>query len=107
MTVELLIGRLRDCGAALVLDGGDLRCKGPGEVLTPEVLDALRTHKAAIVAALEAECRGTPGPCVRCGRVAWAEYGAELAAGSLVCGDCLSPADVAAGSVPVACGGAL
>lgn len=103
MNVPELIGRLRDRGVALVFDGGDLRCRGPGEVLTPEVLDALRTHKAAILKALARECEGTPGPCQRCGRAARPDCGAErLPSGELICGDCGTPADAAAGSVPVA-----
>ena len=95
MTPADFVARLRERGVALVLDGGDLRCTGPGEVLTPEVLDVLRAHKPAIVAALTLEAARTPGPCLRCGGVAWTEYGAaRLASGAVVCGDCETADDV-------------
>jgi len=57
--------------------------------------------------ALAGECEGSPGPCLRCGRAARPDCGAErLLTGELVCGDCLTPEDLVAGSVPVAGGGA-
>lgn len=102
MRIADLIGRLREHGAALVLNGDRVRCQGAAEVLTPEVLQALRAHKAAIVDALSRECHGTPGPCERCGRAARPEVGAErLSSGELVCGDCVTTEDVEAGSVPL------
>lgn len=102
MTPATFVARLRERGVALVLDGGNLRCTGPGEVLTPEVLDVLRAHKPAIVAALALEVAGPPGPCSRCGRVAWPEYGAaQLASGAVVCGDCEKDSDIATGSIPL------
>ncbi len=102
MRIADLIGRLREHGAALVWSGDGLRCQGPAEVLTPEVLRVLREHKAAIAEVLTRECRGTPGPCERCGRVARPENGAErLPSGELVCGDCVTTEDVEAGSAPI------
>jgi len=107
MTTWELIGQMRDRGVTLVLEGGSLRCQGPGEVLTPEVLAELRAHKQAVLEALAGECEGSPGPCLRCGRAARPDCGAErLLTGELVCGDCLTPEDLVAGSVPVAGGGA-
>jgi len=101
--VSDVIGRLRERGVVLVPGPGDhVVVRGPDAVLTPEVRAALSRNEAAVLAALAVEYRGSPGPCVRCGRAAWAEYGAErLASGELVCGDCLAPWDVEAGSVPL------
>jgi len=43
-----------------------------------------------------------PAPCVRCHRVAWPDDGAErLADGTVVCGYCVKPSDVEAGSIPM------
>ena len=103
MKVSDVIGRLRARGVVLVPGPGDhVVVRGPDAVLTPEVRAALSRNEAAVLAALAFEYRGSPGPCVRCGRAAWAEYGAErLASGELVCGDCLAPWDVEAGSIPL------
>ena len=49
---------------------GTLRYKAPKGVLTPELLDAIRQHKAALLAMLTPERRiplpRSPAPCWRC-----------------------------------------
>ena len=63
------------------------------------VRQVLEEERAAILARTTAR---SPGPCDRCGRVVWVGTGAErLPDGTLICGDCLAPWDVEAGSVPV------
>lgn len=108
MKVADLIGRLRERGVVLVPDGCDhVVVRGPEAVLAPSVREAIARNEAAIQAALEFEYRGSAGPCARCGRAAWAWFGAErLPDGGLACGDCVTPEDVAAGSVPIAGEGA-
>lgn len=51
MTAAALLADLQRRGVTITADGDQLRCNGPDEVLTPETLDELRTHKAAILAA--------------------------------------------------------
>lgn len=103
MKVSDLIGRLRERGVVLVPGPGDhVVVRGSDAVLTPEVRAALSRNETAVLAALAVEYRGSPGPCARCGRAAWAEYGAErLVSGELACGDCVAPWDVESGSVPL------
>ncbi len=104
MRASDVIGRLRERGVVLVPGAGDhVVVRGSDDVLTSEVRAALSRNEPAVLAALAVEYDGTPGPCVRCGRAAWAEYGAErMPSGELACGDCVLPGDVEAGSVPLA-----
>lgn len=46
--MTLLIGRLRERGVRVWLDGGEVRCRGPKKAFTPEVKAWLKEHKAAI-----------------------------------------------------------
>ena len=47
-----LLTKATHAGIRLELDGDDLRVVGPTYALTPELREALRTHKAALIARL-------------------------------------------------------
>ena len=68
--------RLLPCGQ------GELTIDAPQAVLTPELLERLRTHKAELVAQLRPKCRGEPRgaarttaarPICRCGSTTWVD----------------------------------
>ncbi len=101
-----LFARLTGLGVRLAVRGDRLEVRAPAGTLDADGLQAdVRANKRALMAL--AAVRGDQPPrCVRCGRVAWPEYGAErVAGGGWVCGDDVTAADVAAGSVPVLAGG--
>jgi hypothetical protein len=50
MTPEALLVALHTAGISLVVAGEKLRTRGPKGALTPELADALRKHKALILA---------------------------------------------------------
>ncbi len=111
MTIGAVIERLREGGGVVMLDAsGVVQFKGNATVMTPEIRAALERRAALVRQVLEEERAATlastttrsQGWCERCGRVVWVGTGAErLVSGELVCGDCLAPWDVEAGSVPV------
>ena len=123
-----VIRALRRRGLHLEVDDGDLCLVGDPAALVhfPNLRETLAARKAELLAALAAEqskpiegynYRPLPGPvtpwpavpfkvpppCARCKRVAWPSDGAErLVTGDTVCHWCVTPADVVAGSVPIA-----
>ncbi len=111
MKLAAFIEQVREAGGVVTLDGeGAVRCLGNPEVMTPEVRAAVERHGEAIRRFIEKERAATlastttssHGWCERCGRVVWVGTGAErLPDGELVCGDCLAPWDIEAGSAPV------
>lgn len=128
LTAWGLIRALRRRGIRLEPAGDRLHVAGDPAALVhfPNLRETLAARKAELLAALAAEhskpiegydYRPLPGPvtpwlrppfrvpkpCARCRRVAWPSDGAErLADGSVVCGWCVRPSDVAAGSIPIA-----
>ena len=71
MTPLDLLQQLHALGVMLTpYPDGTLRYKAPKGVLTPELLDAIRQHKAALLALLTPERRiplpRYPAPCWRC-----------------------------------------
>jgi len=111
VTIGAVIEKLREGGGVVMLDAnGVVRFKGNATVMTPEIRAALERRADLVRQVLEEERAATlanttarsPGPCDRCGRIVWFGQGAErLVSGELVCGDCLAPWDVEAGSVPI------
>jgi len=111
MRLGKVIERLRDAGGVLTIDDeGRVHCAGNADVMTDAVVAALEARHDQVRAYLYEERAATlagtttrsHGWCVRCGRVVWVGTGAErLPGGELVCGDCLAPWDIEAGSVPV------
>ncbi len=123
-----LIRALRRRGIRVEAAGDRLHVAGDPEAMGdfPDLRETLAARKAELLAALATEqskpiegydYRPLPGPvtpwpavpfkvpkpCVRCKRVAWPDDGAErLVTGDIVCHWCVTPADVAAGSVPIA-----
>ncbi len=92
---------LREHGVTLLPGpGGRLTVRGPKQVLTRDVKAAIDRHEHRILAALEREYQGTPGPCIRCGRAARIPGAERLHDWNLICGDCATPDDVAEGCVP-------
>lgn len=61
MTLASLLTHLDTAGIALVADGERLRWTAPAGALTPDLRDALRDHKAALLACLKA---GAPAPAL-------------------------------------------
>ena len=112
MNIRSFIDRVRDAGGVVMLgSNGQVQCNGNPAVMTPEVRAAVERQTDAFRVFLDKERAATlasttarsPGSCERCGRVVWFGQGAErLPDGTLICGDCLAPWDVDAGSVPVA-----
>jgi hypothetical protein len=111
MRIAAFLERLREAGGVVTLNGeGAVRCLGNPDVMTPEVRTAVEQHAGPVRRFIERERATTlastttrsHGWCERCGRVVWGGTGAErLPDGQLVCGDCLAPWDIEAGSVPV------
>ena len=60
MNVKILLRELRSQSVELTLDNGQLIVDGPVSVLTTELEDALRQHKAEIVQSLESESANAP-----------------------------------------------
>jgi hypothetical protein len=52
MSAAHLLEALTRRGATLWAEGGRVRCRGPKSVVTPEVVDKLREHKADLLHAL-------------------------------------------------------
>ena len=46
MNITLFFQDLIERGVKLWIEGEQLRCQGPGEVLTPEVFEILKQHKS-------------------------------------------------------------
>src|SRR5262249_30409249 len=44
-----LLDQCRTCGIVLALENGQLRARGDSAALTPELRDALREHRAALI----------------------------------------------------------
>lgn len=111
MRLGKVIERLREAGGVLTIDDeGRVHCAGNADVMTDAVVAALEARHDQVRAYLLEERAATlastttrsHGWCARCGRVVWVGTGAErLPHGDLVCGDCLGPWDIDAGSVPV------
>lgn len=111
MRLVKALERLRDAGGVVTLDQeGRVRCAGNPEVMTEAVVGVLMVREDQVRAYLLEERAATlagtttrsHGWCERCGRVVWVGSGGErLPGGELVCGDCLAPWDIDAGSVPV------
>jgi amino acid adenylation domain-containing protein len=55
MTADQLLQQLRDLSVGLSVEGDTLKCKAPRGVLTPDLVAAMRDHKAALIALLAAE----------------------------------------------------
>jgi hypothetical protein len=78
-----LVDLCRARGIRLVAnDDGDLTVDAPQGVLTPDLLEQLRAHKAALVAHLRPKCRHlthhaapapTSKPVCRCSSTAWCD----------------------------------
>ena len=49
MSAAALVERLGAAGCSLTAEGNAVRVRGPRRVLTPEVLDELRQHKAEVI----------------------------------------------------------
>jgi len=60
MNVKILLRELHSQSVELTLDNGQLIVDGPVSVLTPELEDVLRLHKAEIVQSLESESANAP-----------------------------------------------
>ncbi len=111
MRLGQILERLREAGGVVTLDaGGRVRCAGNAAVMTETVVAAIQGRHDEVRAYLLEERAATlasattrsHGWCERCGRVVWVGTGAErLPGGELVCGDCLGPWDIEAGSEPV------
>lgn len=122
-----LIRALRRRGVRLEVVGDRIRVDGPRATLDafPGLQDILKTRKPELLEALAAEMTEpltpdyvplpgpvtpwppapfkVPKPCSRCRRVAWLSDGPEeLPDGTVLCAWCVTPADVAAGSRPIA-----
>lgn len=87
MTASELAEELAHRGIVVTANGDKLRYRGPTAAVTSEILDALREHKATLLAA----ARGLESPsyvritCRSCGWDSW-EPSAQAAAG--LCGAC-------------------
>src|SRR5262245_39901633 len=71
MTALHLLQQLHERGVILTPSpDGTVRCRAPKGVLTPELLDAIRQHKAELLAMLTPErclpLPRSPAPCWRC-----------------------------------------
>lgn len=75
MTAAALLAALRERGVTLTAVGTRLEYDGPAAVLTPEVLDRLRRHKAALRALLSPDA---PEPVPWHGQTLFAWPGADL-----------------------------
>ena len=80
MTPTELVADLNSKGITLAVDGDKLRCKGKQSVLTPDLVEQLRMHKAELMSLLAGLCFCEPpmpravvdGPlCKRCGLSGW------------------------------------
>lgn len=71
MTLASLLARLDTAGIALVADGDRLRWTAPAGALTPDLRDALRDHKAALLACLDGHTAKLDPPTPRPG--SWSE----------------------------------
>jgi hypothetical protein len=80
MTPAELVADLNSKGIFLVANGDKLKCKGKQSVLTPELLETLREHKADLMALLSGMCFCKPpmpradvesNPCQRCSLAGW------------------------------------
>ena len=82
MTLASLIADLQARGARLAASGNRLRIEAPHGLLTPELLERLRTHKAAVLAALSDPRIAGLTPLLRPGwtRSAWVSNLRRLAA---------------------------
>lgn len=111
MRLGKVIERLREAGGVVTLDReGRVRCAGNAAAMTEAVVAALMVRQDQVrkylleerAATLASTTTRSHGWCERCGRVVWVGTGAErLPDGQLVCGDCVAPWDIEAGSVPV------
>ncbi len=111
MRLGQILEHLRESGGVVTLDAaGRVRCAGNAAVMSEAVVQVLMAREEEVRAYLQEERAATlagtttrsHGWCARCGRVVWEGMGAErLPVGDLVCGDCLGPWDIEAGSVPV------
>ncbi len=63
-----LLCELTAHGVALRVSGDRLRYTGPSAVVTPEVVEELRSHKPALIELLASESAPSPSPRCRCGR---------------------------------------
>lgn len=63
-----LVACLRKRGAAIWIDGNNLRMRAPEKVFTPEMDAAISTHKREIISLLQTEAPiGSGAFCDRCG----------------------------------------
>lgn len=60
MTADQLLQQLRNLSVSLSVEGDTLKCKAPRGVLTPDLVAAMRDHKAALIALLAAEAALPP-----------------------------------------------
>lgn len=101
MTAGELLRELHRRGVRLTAHEGRLRCEAPRGTITPDLVEAMRQHKAAVLAILQgAEVEAGPewrprlgesfpavwpsGECVRCGGRRWRW---STAAGRWECAD--------------------
>jgi len=85
LSVPNLLAELEKRGIRLAIEAGSLTVEGPRRAMTPELRQALATHKADLLAALTS----WPGPCYCCGEVAWWLSVYDV----VICGRCHPPAD--------------
>jgi hypothetical protein len=94
MTPASFLSELRQRGVLLEIAGERLRCRAPQGVLTPELKEALTTHKAQLLLVLTAPPPDATGdPCPVCGSTEkwiWID-------GRLLCRFCLVVGDTSWG----------
>lgn len=82
MIAPTLLAELRQRRVELAPEGPNLRYRAPKGVLTPELLAAMREHKAELLAALT-KPKQTPVPALRLALRAWYALTAREADGDL------------------------
>jgi hypothetical protein len=51
--VVSFLNKIQTAGVMLWIDGGDIRVKGPTDILTPDIVEMLKNHKKEIIRILQ------------------------------------------------------
>ena len=90
MTPTALLDRLHVDGVTLWLNGATLRYRGPSDVLTDDIHELIKTHKADLIAYLTPDPQPPAIPayvkrCDHCGATDWGPVAGHAVWGCLTC----------------------